>query len=49
MPPPIFASTITTIQPWRNFDRKPKSSSKLRGISSLLAVVRRYVGENIKK
>jgi hypothetical protein len=49
MPLPIFASPITTMQPWKTLDRTPKSSSKLRGTSSLLVAVRRYVGENIKK
>jgi hypothetical protein len=33
----------------RVFDGTPESSSRLRGTSSLLIVVRRYVGENIKK
>jgi hypothetical protein len=49
MPPPIFSSPIATMQPWKSFDRTPESSSRLRGTSSLLVAVRRYVGENIKK
>jgi hypothetical protein len=49
MPPPIFSSPIATMQPWKSFDGTPESSSILRGTSSLLVVVRRYVGENIKK
>jgi hypothetical protein len=49
MPPPIFTSPISIVQPQRNFDGTLESSSKLRGTSSLLDVVRRHVGENIKK
>jgi hypothetical protein len=49
MPPPIFSSPIATIQPWKTLMEHQSSSSKLRGTSSLLVAVRRYVGENIKK
>jgi hypothetical protein len=49
IPPPIFASLIATDQPWRNYDGTQESSSKFKGTSSLLIVVRRYFGENIKK
>jgi hypothetical protein len=31
MPPPIFASPIATIQPWKSSDRTPESSSKFKG------------------
>jgi hypothetical protein len=44
MSPPIFLSPIATIQPGRNPNGTPKS--KLKGTSSLLVVVRRFVGEN---
>jgi hypothetical protein len=46
---PIFASPIATIQPWKTLDRTPNFSSKLRGTSILLDVVKRYVGKNIEK
>jgi hypothetical protein len=49
MPPPIFLSPIATIQPGRNPNGTPESSLKLKGTSSLLVAVRRFVGENIKK
>jgi hypothetical protein len=37
------------MQPWKSLDGTPESSSRLRGTSSLLTSIRRYVGENIKK
>jgi hypothetical protein len=37
------------MNPWKTLDRTPKSSSKLRGTSNLLATVRRYVGKIIEK
>jgi hypothetical protein len=49
MPPPIFSSLIAIMQPLKSLDGTPESSLRLRGTSSLLAAVRRYVGENIKK
>jgi hypothetical protein len=49
MSPPIFNILITIVYPWRNFNGTPDSSSKLRGTSSILVVVKRYDGENIKK
>jgi hypothetical protein len=42
MPPPILASPLETIQP-------RTSDLKLKGISSLLVAVRKFVEENIKK
>jgi hypothetical protein len=47
--PPIFTSPIATIQPWKTLDGTPNFSSKLRGTSILLDVVKRYVGKNIEK
>jgi hypothetical protein len=49
IPPPIFSIPIAMIYPWRSSDRTPESSSILRGTSSLLVAIKRYVGENIKK
>jgi len=49
MPLIIFASPNATMQPCKTLDRTPESISKLRGTSSLLVAVSRYVGENIKK
>jgi hypothetical protein len=49
MPPPLFSSPIATIQPLRSLEGRPESSSRLKGTSSLLAAIRRYVGENIQK
>jgi hypothetical protein len=42
MPPPIRASLLDTIQP-------KTSDLKLKGTSSLLVVVRKFIEENIKK
>ena len=49
MPPPIFSIPTATMHPWKSFDGTLESNSKLRGTSILVVVVRRYVGENIKK
>jgi hypothetical protein len=49
MSPPIFVSPIATMHPLKSLNGTSKSSSRLRGTSSLLTVVRRYVRENIKK
>jgi hypothetical protein len=46
---PIFVSPLVAIQPGRNPNRTPESSSKLKGTSSLLVEIRKLVGENIKK
>jgi hypothetical protein len=37
------------MQPWKPVDGTPTSSSKIKGTSSLLVAVRRYVGKNIEK
>jgi hypothetical protein len=49
MPPPLFSSPIATIQPLRTLEGRPESSSRLKGTSSFLVSIRRYVGENIQK
>jgi hypothetical protein len=49
MPPPLFSSPITTIQPLKTLEDRPESSSRLKGMSSLLATIRKYVGDNIQK
>jgi hypothetical protein len=49
MPPPIFSTLVSTVQPWKSSDKTPESSLRLKGTSSLLVAVRHYIGENIKK
>jgi hypothetical protein len=49
MPPPIFASPITIMKPYKTLDGTREYSSKLKGQSSLLADVRKYIGKNIRK
>jgi hypothetical protein len=49
MAQPLFASPIATIQPLRSLEGRPKSSSRLKGASSLLVSIRRHVSENIQK
>jgi hypothetical protein len=49
MPPTIFVSPFIAIELGRNPDGTLESSSKLKGPSSLLVVVKKFVGENIKK
>jgi hypothetical protein len=49
IPPPIFASLIAFMKPWKTLDDTPESSSKLKGASSLLTNVRHYIGKNIQK
>jgi len=49
MPPPLFVSPVATIQPLRTLERRPESSSRLKGTSSFLIAIRRYVSENIQK
>jgi hypothetical protein len=49
IPPPLFIGPIATIQPLRSIEGRTKSSSILKGSSSLIFSIRRYVGENIQK
>jgi hypothetical protein len=49
IPKPLFVEPLTAIQPTLTLKDVPKSSSKLRGSSSLLLVVRKYVGDDIQK
>jgi hypothetical protein len=49
IPKPLFVEPLTTIQPILTLKDVPKSSSKLRGSSNLLLVVRKYVGDGIQK
>jgi hypothetical protein len=49
MAPPLFYSPIATIQPLISLEGRPKSSSILKGATSLLVSIRRYVSENIQK
>ena len=49
IPKPSFVEPLTAIQPKLTLEDVPKSSSKLRGSSSLLLVVRKYIGDGIHK
>jgi hypothetical protein len=49
MPPPLFSSPISIIQPWKCLEGRLEYSSKLKGKSSLLPAIRIYVIENIQK
>jgi hypothetical protein len=49
MPPPILATHVSTIQPWKSSDRTLESSLRIKGTSSLLVAARHYIKENIKK
>ena len=49
MPLPLFGSPITTIQPWKILEGRLESSSRLKGTSSLLVSIRKYIRENIQK
>jgi hypothetical protein len=49
MSPPILATIVATIQPGKNFEKTPKSSVRLKGISSLLTATRCHVEKNINK
>jgi hypothetical protein len=49
MPPPLFTSLISTIHYWISLEGRPESKSGLKGTSSILAAIKRYVGENIQK
>jgi hypothetical protein len=49
LPRPLFVEPITTIQPLCSLEDVPETSSRLKGSSSLLMVVRKYIGDNIKR
>jgi hypothetical protein len=36
MPPPIFATPVSAVQPWKSCDKTPESSLRLKGTLSLL-------------
>jgi hypothetical protein len=45
----LFVEPLTTIQPTLTLEDVPESNSKLKGSSSLLFTVRKYVGDGIQK
>jgi hypothetical protein len=49
LPRPLFIEPITTIQPLCSLEDVPETSSRLKGSSSLLVVIRKYIGDSIKK
>jgi hypothetical protein len=49
LPRPLFIEPITVIQPLCSLEDVPETSSRLKGSSSLLMVVRKYIGDSIKK
>jgi hypothetical protein len=49
LPIPFLVEPITTIQPLCSLEDVPKTSSSLKGSSSLLVVIRKYIGDSLKK
>jgi hypothetical protein len=49
IPKPLFVEPLTTIQPTLTLEDVQKATSKLKGSSSLLLAVRKYVGDGIQK
>jgi hypothetical protein len=49
LPKPLFVEPITVIQPMCSLEDVPETSSRLKGSSSLLVAVRKYIGDSIKK
>jgi hypothetical protein len=49
MPPPILASHVAMIHPGKGIQENPESSSRVKGISSLITTTRHFVEQNIKK
>jgi vacuolar-type H+-ATPase subunit C/Vma6 len=49
MPPPILASPIVMIHPRKVLQQNLESSSRVKGISSLIMATRHVVEKNIKK
>jgi len=49
LPRPLFIGPIIAIQPLCSLKDVPETNSKLKGSSSLLMVVRKYIGYNIKR
>jgi len=49
MPPLLFTNPIATIQPLKTLKDRVELSSILKGMSSLLATIRRYVSDSIQK
>jgi hypothetical protein len=49
VPQPLFVEPIYAIRPLNVLEDIPESRSRLKGASSLLTTIRKYVGDNIKK
>jgi hypothetical protein len=49
MPPPILASPIAMIHLGKVLQENQESSSRVKGISSLIMATRHFVEQNIKK
>jgi hypothetical protein len=49
LPKPLFVEPISTLRPIDISEDAPESSSKLKGASSLLTTIRKYVADNINK
>jgi hypothetical protein len=47
LPRPLFSNIIATIHPLYNLEDVIETISKIRGSSSLLATIRKCVGDNI--
>ena len=48
MSPPILASPFTMIRPRKGLQENRRSSSRVKGISSLITTTRHFVEQNIK-
>jgi len=49
IPKPLFVEPITAIQQVLNLEDVPETSSRLKGSSSLLMAINKYIGDNINK
>jgi len=49
LPKPVFINPIIVIQPMCSLEDVQETSSGLKGSSSLLVAIRKYIGDNIKK
>ena len=49
LPRPLFVEPIATIQPLWSLEDVPETSSRMKGSSSLLMDITKYIGDNIKR
>jgi hypothetical protein len=49
MPPPILASLVSMLHPGKGLQENSESSSRVKGISSLITTTRHFVEQNIKQ